>query len=651
MADDVKVIFGANITGLVAGVEQIKGEIEGLNSMVGGITSTFTEVGEAVAAAFAVERLASFVEHLADMGSQLESTSAQLGFSTEKTLALQYAAKIADVSIDQAARTIDRFYMSVQLAQSATSRQAAAFKALGINAAELQRQGVDLNTIFDMTAQSLGKFADGANKTTIIMDLFGNRSAQTVRLVNILSEGYGTLEEKTQALDAPTKHYLDTLQEMHVRIVDLETVLNAWKIGLADIGNFFVRAGEGAIEFVSIVAAAFDGLKQLFNMAMAEASDFTEGFYKVMTTPFGKGYFERVSQEWSTTTTNIKNDALKGAEGINQLIDKEMKLIDVLENPTLKDAGTRTTGPDAPHVVDPSTIKKDMEVWEEALHDMLYKKQLFGDQALQAELQFWQQKLAIVKKGSEDEVKVEEKIYQVEKTLNAERVRDTDKAEKEQARIYERFFNSFNSGLISMMKGTGTWRDFVTNAFYKVFENGLKMLEKMVAQNLAAEHAKTAATVAGNAARTASDTAAAKASSGGFGSAAISQIQGDAAKAYAGVYGWAAPVMGPLAAVPAAAAYVSVIAMEGLIPSFDVGTGYVVSDTMAKLHAGESVLTPTETMMYNQEGGSGAGGIHLNIYGGVNDAKSIKNLIMREGPTLQKSLQRQARLKNSELRK
>ncbi len=647
--NSVQVQIGANIEGLIAGVEGVKGQLEGLAEFTEGLQATFTGLGEAIAAVFAVEQLESFIEHISDLGSKVETASAQMGISTEKVFGLKYAADLADVSLDQATRTVEHFFMSLQVAQSGTGRQAAAFNALGISTDMLRDKNIDLNATYDIAIGKLGQMADSQRKTDIIMDIFGNRSAQTVRLINVLSDGMGDLTTKTQALGAPSEAYLKQLQEIHVRVTDLSTVFEYFKMKLSDIALFFVKAAEGAVEFVSIVKAAFEGLAQIFNMGMAEASDFTEGFYKIMTTPPGKGYFDRVSEEWHKTVENIKKDAADGTKGINDLITKEKTLIDTLEHPTLTDAGIKKSGENAPAIINPATIKKDMQVWEDALNEMLLQKQEFGQAALQDELQFWQQKLLIVKKGSDDYYAIEKKIYEAEKQLNTQRLREADKDERQQEQIYTRFFNSFNSGLISMMKGTGTWRDFMRSAFFNVVENGLKMMEKLVAHWLASENAKTAATIAGNTARSGSDATAAAASSKGFGSAAMAQIQGDAAKAYGGVYGFLAPEIGPFAAIPAAAAYVAVIGMEALVPSFDVGSWNVPFDTLAMVHENERILTASENL-YGTGKDSG-GGMSVHFHGGINDAGSIRALFMQEGPTLKRSIEKQAGLSHQKVKK
>ena len=243
---------------------------------------------------------------------------------------------------------------------------------------------------------------------------------------------------------------------------------------------------------------------------------------------------------------------------------------------------------------------------------------------------------------------IDKKIYDLEKQLHDQAANDAKKALDKETAEYDKFFSGFNRGIDSMMTKTGSFKSFMQDAFMNIFNTGLKMIEKLVAQHIAAESTKTAATVAGDAARTSADKAAATASSAGTAEAAIKSIQTDAAKAYAGVYGFLAPEIGPFAAVPAAAAYVSVVAMEGLVQSFDVGSWGVNADGLAMLHQGERVLTASENQ-YGTGGPQSGGGINVYIQGGVNDAAGIKAMLMQNGPTIAKVMNAQARNLNSNL--
>jgi len=177
---------------------------------------------------------------------------------------------------------------------------------------------------------------------------------------------------------------------------------------------------------------------------------------------------------------------------------------------------------------------------------------------------------------------------------------------------------SSDTAIKGIIKGTETWQQAMLNVITDLEVKLAQMALNDVlnwARNQASKLASTistnasmvAANDAKNASITASDTAAASVSSGANASKLISQIGSDAAAAYSGVFANLSPVLGPAAAVPAAAAYAAVAAMEGLV-SLDVGAWNLGSDTVAQLHQGEMVIPQNFAQGLRDGGGFGGGG-------------------------------------------
>lgn len=154
-------------------------------------------------------------------------------------------------------------------------------------------------------------------------------------------------------------------------------------------------------------------------------------------------------------------------------------------------------------------------------------------------------------------------------------------------------------------------------------------------QTIAAQTAQTQATIAGNQMRTAA-TASGAASAKAAGAAANSSVvMADAAKAFSGTYASVAqiPYVGWLLAPAAgAAAFAAVAAYEGLA-SLDIGAYNIPQDMVAKVHAGESVLSKPEAQAWRQQVESGGaeqgGGDTHNHTWNVNtlDGKSLAAMI------------------------
>ncbi|MFZ0208680.1 MAG: hypothetical protein WAL59_21680, partial [Roseiarcus sp.] len=109
-------------------------------------------------------------------------------------------------------------------------------------------------------------------------------------------------------------------------------------------------------------------------------------------------------------------------------------------------------------------------------------------------------------------------------------------------------------------------------------------------QYVAMEATQTSATTAGVAARTGAEQAGAAASLASQGATMVRSILSSAAEAFAGVFGFLAPIMGPFAAGPAAAAQATVASMAGAVASADIGMWAVPEDMLTLVHHNELVM-------------------------------------------------------------
>jgi hypothetical protein len=170
------------------------------------------------------------------------------------------------------------------------------------------------------------------------------------------------------------------------------------------------------------------------------------------------------------------------------------------------------------------------------------------------------------------------------------------------------------SGLTGMLNGTKTWHQAMVGVYNSLATSFNQMLTRMVsnwivqhvfmtatqraqlaaqaAQHLAAEAAKTGATVVGGEARVASTAAASAQSAAIVGMHNMKEITSHAAVAAAAAYHAMAgiPIIGPgLGAIAAAVTFAAVEAY-GALASFDVGTNSVPTDMVAQVHAGERII-------------------------------------------------------------
>ena len=214
---------------------------------------------------------------------------------------------------------------------------------------------------------------------------------------------------------------------------------------------------------------------------------------------------------------------------------------------------------------------------------------------------------------------------------------------------------SWNSSLRGLLAGTTSFSTAMKKVFgdliiYMIeqiekkflFEQAKTVLTKLLfgteaAAAVTAEGTKTAATETGAAARTATEAAAAEATLplriGKF----ISEITADAALVFGGIFANQAPLLGPAAAVEAAAGQATVLAELANVPKLDVGTNYVAQTGLAMIHQGETIIPAQANTPFTGGGGSTTVNLSINAV----DAKSFSSLV-RSNPSVFTDLIRKA---------
>jgi|SRR5271166_762730 len=193
---------------------------------------------------------------------------------------------------------------------------------------------------------------------------------------------------------------------------------------------------------------------------------------------------------------------------------------------------------------------------------------------------------------------------------------------QQQERDYQAFENTiaqaFNSQLRGLLTGTENWGTAFKNILVDLTIRFIEWSEMTVLRHVAAEAAKTAATTTGAAARTGAEEAGAAASMGAQAAAMIRSILSSAAETFAGVFGFLAPLMGPLAVGPAAAAQATVAGMAGEVAAADIGMWNAPQDMLTLIHHNELIMPAAEagafrTLLGDSASSGGAGGaVHIH---------------------------------------
>lgn len=240
-------------------------------------------------------------------------------------------------------------------------------------------------------------------------------------------------------------------------------------------------------------------------------------------------------------------------------------------------------------------------------------------QAYAAELSLMERRRDLASQSLAQRQRIDEQIAQLERNEQRQTAQLNQESLNALTQQYQKFGSSvttaFDGQLRGLLAGTQSWSDALKRTLGGVIISFIESSEKMVVQWLAAEAAKTSATVAGVSSRTAAERGGAAASLATQGSSIVRSILGSAAEAFAGVFGFLAPIMGPFAAGPAAAAQATVASVAGSVASADIGMWSVPGDMLTLVHHNELIMPAAEAGAFRNLLGdqAGAGGGSGNV--------------------------------------
>lgn len=240
-----------------------------------------------------------------------------------------------------------------------------------------------------------------------------------------------------------------------------------------------------------------------------------------------------------------------------------------------------------------------------------------------------QKEIDITDQGAAEKLRKEHELQDKLRQLRQQSVQDQQKAADQQSQAMEGYANTIfgpvNSAIRSAMSGHANFRQIAVKAAEDAGMKALEWIEREIVKHLMGQTAMTGATVAGEAARAAAKTAGSGVGVAADAAQALKTIMTSGAATFAGVFGFLAPVLGPFAAGPAAAAEGTVLSAAGAIASADIGMWRVPGDQLAMIHRNELVATPSQADAIRAipgalaaGGGAGAGGNSLAIHPQMN---------------------------------
>jgi hypothetical protein len=669
MADNVSVTFSAQIGQLISGVDQVKDAIGSIAAPVNSIASVLSGFGETFAAAFGVSAVASFVAQMEDLGTQTVRMAAMLGVSTAQAQQLGFIAKATGGDTESLALSMERLQVNLQKAQSGAGPAAQALQALGLSAKSLI--GLPLEEQLNRIADAVSKFADGGNKTAIVMDLFGRNGAQ---MIPILDKGRAGFEElRDGALAAGivmSKETVDGLDRAGTAAVTLGASITG--LGEAIVGRFskqLIEAADSLTTFTADLSALVQTghlgevmLAELGSGARMAAANFASiGKVFLDLISLNGNLWARVPADWQAGNDEILRIQ---KETDDKILLQAAKLRLAIGMNLKFGGGAPTDKPQAPPMEVPNkdALSAQMEIYQSQIKeaDEAYRQigeklsaevklhQISYDQETQellaalasrrdAEEAAIDGELALYARGTAGYEKALAERRQLEAKYGAAHQQILDQQLEHDTQEWHKALqpleSAFNSQLRGLLSGTETWGQAMKKIFGDVVIAGIEEVEKLVFTWIEGEAAKTTATITGNAVRAGADEAGTVASMGSKIAEATASIGIDVGEVFANLAAWLTSTLGP-AGVPVAlglSAGVGAVALSQ-IKHLDVG-GFVVSPGLAMLHANETVVPAQVNTPYAGAGaGAGAGG-DTHVYFNVSaiDSNSVQKFFQQNG--------------------
>jgi hypothetical protein len=276
----------ARLANFQDGLDKIgrQGEMAGkrIEKAFGGLKSALS----GIVAGLSVGAFAAFVKSGVDAADSLGKLSQKVGVTVEGLSALQYAAKLSDVSTEQLSTGLARLARTASDAAAGSKEAAQAFDAIGVGVKDAQGNLRGTEALLIDLADRFAGMQDGAGKTALAMRLFGRAGAELIPFLNLGRSGIEDLRKEAERLGIVIgTETAKKAEEFNDNMTRVASSVDAAKIALAErllpaIGRVADRMADAVREgagFVGILKS-LTGLSPFGDLqrAQKELTDVTD---------------------------------------------------------------------------------------------------------------------------------------------------------------------------------------------------------------------------------------------------------------------------------------------------------------------------------------------------------------------------------------
>lgn len=319
------VALGLDSANFDAGAKKAQGSLAGLQGSIKAFAA-------GALGALSFGGVVAVMQSAVDRMDDLNKASQRIGIPIDQLSGLEYAAKLADVSIEGLQTSMKK--LSVGLADFAAggkSDASSALKAMGINALDTNGKLRPTSDILMDIADKFASYKDGAGKAALAVALFGRAGLDMIPMLNEGAAGLREMQDQARAfgivVDKEAGQAAEDFNDNITRLTEagrgmVQQIVSNLLPALVDITNQFVQAAESGGDFTEASEGIKAVLIQISAFAMQTAHEFRAlgTLFSVMSENATKGDgFSAAMGRWKQAFADIQTDTEKTTAAISKL--------------------------------------------------------------------------------------------------------------------------------------------------------------------------------------------------------------------------------------------------------------------------------------------------------------------------------------------
>lgn len=315
----LKVTIGGDTSGLDKAEADAKTKLNNIKKSSDDTTEAMIGHAKKMSAAFvlAMGAVTAAIASAVSSGAQMGNLATSLGLTVEQLSRLEYAAKTAGLGADQLKGAVSELSKKM-LEREPVDLGVRLFNALGVSVRDASGNMRNTLDVLTAVADRFSKMRDGAEKTSLAMQLFGGEGAALIPILNQGAEGLNKLFKESDQLgntiDGKTaesfKNFMNEVNRTRAAIEAIFTrvaanlqpalsVLNDVLFGATTKTKEFGGASEGLTSVLKGTIAVATALGGAINVVYQSISAVVEAMYNI-----AKGEF---SKAWEAITRRVEN--------------------------------------------------------------------------------------------------------------------------------------------------------------------------------------------------------------------------------------------------------------------------------------------------------------------------------------------------------